>query len=208
MRREGAVALLDDQAVELQLGQAALVTSAPRPVASARASRRRGRRRSSDQRAPGHAGRGFEAGGLDRHLHAERVEHVAGAADRRCSARSRASVPPPSSSQGAPGTASTSRPIASAWSAVISAPERRVASTTTVAWASAATIRLRTGKRQGAGYAGPPLRDDRAGRRDAAGERGVAPGVVAVDAAAQHGDGTAAAVERTGVRGRVDAEGR
>ena len=50
-----------------------------------------------------------------------------------------------------PGTASTSLPSSSAKSAVISAPLRSRASTTTVASHSPAMIRLRAGKRHGAG---------------------------------------------------------
>ena len=50
-----------------------------------------------------------------------------------------------------PGTANTSRPSSIAKSAVMSAPLRSRASTTTVATASPATIRLRAGKRHGAG---------------------------------------------------------
>ena len=50
-----------------------------------------------------------------------------------------------------PGTANTSRPSSSARSAVISAPLRSRASTTTVAAQSPATIRLRAGNRHGAG---------------------------------------------------------
>jgi hypothetical protein len=46
-----------------------------------------------------------------------------------------------------PGTAKTSRPSSSARSAVISAPLRSRASTTTVAWARPATMRFRAGKR-------------------------------------------------------------
>ncbi len=52
----------------------------------------------------------------------------------------------------------------------------------------------------------PPLRDDHARRGDARGERGVAPRVVAVDAAAEHRDRAPTAVERAGVSRRVDAE--
>ena len=50
-----------------------------------------------------------------------------------------------------PGTAKTSRPSSSAKSAVIRAPLRSRASTTTVAAQSPATMRLRAGKRHGAG---------------------------------------------------------
>ena len=52
---------------------------------------------------------------------------------------------------GQPGTASTGRPSSRAKSAVMSAPERAPASTTATAPASPATIRLRAGKRHGAG---------------------------------------------------------
>ena len=50
-----------------------------------------------------------------------------------------------------PGTANTSRPSSSARSAVMRAPLRSRASTTTVAAHSPATMRLRAGKRHGAG---------------------------------------------------------
>ena len=50
-----------------------------------------------------------------------------------------------------PGTTITSRPSSSAKSAVISAPERSRASTTTVAAQRPAMIRFRAGNRQGAG---------------------------------------------------------
>ena len=64
---------------------------------------------------------------------------------------SNAFVPAESGLVISPGTASTSRPSSSAKSAVISAPLRSRASTTTVAAARPATIRLRAGKRHGAG---------------------------------------------------------
>ena len=60
-------------------------------------------------------------------------------------------VVPGAAEGGEPGTAITSRPSSSAWSAVISAPLRARASTTSVAPASAATMRLRAEKRQRAG---------------------------------------------------------
>ena len=86
-------------------------------------------------------------------------------------ARRSAFTPSPSGDQADPGTASTSRPSASAWSAVISAPERLVASITIVTLASAAIRRFRTGKRHGAGSTpSAPLRDDRAGLGDPAGQ--------------------------------------
>ena len=50
-----------------------------------------------------------------------------------------------------PGTAKTSLPSSSARSAVMSAPLRSRASTTTAAAQSPATMRLRAGKRHGAG---------------------------------------------------------
>ena len=50
-----------------------------------------------------------------------------------------------------PGTANTSRPSSSAKSAVIRAPLRSRASTTTVAALRPATMRLRAGNRHGAG---------------------------------------------------------
>ena len=76
-----------------------------------------------------------------------------------------------------PGTASTSRPSSSAKSAVISAPLRSRASTTTVAAQSPAMIRLRAGNRHGAGSTpgaysettSPPPATCRASSRCAAG---------------------------------------
>ena len=93
----------------------------------------------------------------------------------------------------------------SAKSAVINAPLRSRASTTTVACASPAMIRLRaesatvraprqarTRRRQG-GVGDPPC------------ELGVGRRVVAIDAAAQHGDRRAAGVERAAMRLAVDS---
>ena len=77
-----------------------------------------------------------------------------------------------------PGTASTSRPSSSARSAVISAPLRSRASTTSVACVSPATILLRAGNRHGAGSTpGAYSETIEAGRGDLGGERRVgAPG--------------------------------
>ena len=65
--------------------------------------------------------------------------------------RSRSFVPAERPLVISPGTAKTSRPSSSAKSAVIRAPDRSRASTTTVASERAAMIRLRAGNRQGAG---------------------------------------------------------
>ena len=65
-----------------------------------------------------------------------------------------------------PGTTNTSRPSSSAKSAVIRAPERSRASTTTVAVQRPAMIRFRAGKRHGAGSSRPrtPTRSGRSPR--------------------------------------------
>ena len=80
------------------------------------------------------------------------------------------------------------------------------ASTTTVATQSPATMRLRAGKRHGAGATpggysettSPPL-------GYLARELGVRARIVAVDAAAEHGDGRPLRFERTSMRPAVDA---
>ena len=105
-----------------------------------------------------------------------------------------------------PGTVKTSRPSSSARSAVMSAPLRSRASTTTVAAQRPATIRLRAGKRQGAGSTpGAYSETSKPDARDATRELGVSSGVVAVDAAAEHGDGDAVRLERAAVCLGVDA---
>ena len=115
--------------------------------------------------------------------------------------RSSAFVPRESCDVISPGTASTSRPSSSARSAVISAPLRSRASTTTVACASPATIRFRAGKRHGAGST-PGGYSETISPRSAicAASCGVRARVVAVDAAAEHSDRRAAALERAAVR--------
>ncbi len=81
-----------------------------------------------------------------------------------------------------PGTANTSRPSSSAKSAVISAPLRSRASTTTVAAQSPAMIRFRAGKRHGAGSTpGAYSETTRPRLADAPRELGVRGRVVAVD---------------------------
>ena len=81
-----------------------------------------------------------------------------------------------------PGTASTSRPSSSARSAVISAPLRSRASTTTVTCASPATILFRAGKRHGAGSTpGGYSETIQTAARDLGCERRVRARVVAVD---------------------------
>ena len=105
-----------------------------------------------------------------------------------------------------PGTAKTSRPSSSARSAVISAPLRSLASTTTVACARPATIRLRAGKRHGAGSTpGGYSETTRPARADPAGELRMRRRIVAVDAAAENGDRGAAGFERAAMRLAVDA---
>ena len=126
---------------------------------------------------------------------------VTGVAPRRI----RSFVPADSADVISPGTAKTSRPSSSAKSAVISAPLRSLASTTTTAADSPAMIRFLAGKRHGAGSTpGPYSDDDQAGLGDVAGEPPVRRRVVAVDAAAEHGDGRPARVERASVRLTVD----
>ena len=115
-------------------------------------------------------------------------------------------VPHDSAEVISPGTANTSRPSSSARSAVISAPLRSRASTTTVAAARPATILLRAGKRHGAGATpGAYSATISPRRRDPARELRVRGRIVAVDPAAEHGDRRAARVERTAVRFGVDA---
>ena len=133
-----------------------------RTSAAARARRRRARRRrtssscvaepdasaSDDRRAADRPGRPARRGVASMpSASSTSAAHVAGVAPRRRSAF----VPALSALVISPGTASTSRPSSSAKSAVISAPDRSRASTTTVARASPAMIRFRAGKRQGAG---------------------------------------------------------
>ena len=84
-------------------------------------------------------------------LDADHREHVRDARDRRRPETQQVVRAVREREVISPGTASTSRPSSSARSAVISAPLRSRASTTTVASASPATIRLRAGKRHGAG---------------------------------------------------------
>ena len=83
---------------------------------------------------------------------------------------------------------------------MISAPLRSRASTTSVAWVSPATIRLRAGKRHGAGSTpGAYSETIEPGAGDLGGERRVRARVVAVDAAAEHRD-RRAGLERAAVR--------
>ena len=87
---------------------------------------------------------------------------------------------------------------------MISAPLRSRASTTTVASASPATIRLRAGNRHGAGSTpGAYSETIRPCAAISRCERRVGARVVAVDAAAEHGD-RLARFERTAMRGRID----
>ena len=122
--------------------------------------------------------------------------------------RSSAFEPAESADVISPGTAKTSRPSSRAKSAVISAPLRSRASTTTVAAQRPATIRLRAGKAPRRRLdAGRVLRDDEPGRGDLPRELAVRSGIVAVDPAAEHRDRRPAALERAAVRLGVDAAG-
>ena len=106
----------------------------------------------------------------------------------------------------APGTMKHSRPCSSAHEAVISAPLRAGASTTTVASARPLTIRLRRGNVPLLGRdVRRELRDDGAtGRDDRGGEPAVRPRVQDGVAPADDRDGRAAARARRGVGGAVD----
>ena len=156
------------------------------------------------------AGRRSSSRRLDRRARlprAERREDVArapSAATRRASAGR--SCRPRAPSLISPGTAKTSRPSSSARSAVMSAPLRSRASTTTVAAQRPATMRLRAGKRHGAGSTpGAYSETIKPGRGDPARELRVRGRIVAVDAAAEHGDRRRAGLERAAVRLGVDA---
>ena len=105
-----------------------------------------------------------------------------------------------------PGTASTSRPSSSAKSAVISAPLRSRASTTTRRLAEPGDDPVPRGEAPRRGLdARLVLGDDEAALADPSRELRVRRRVVAVDAAAEHGDGHAARLERSAVRLAVDA---
>ena len=88
---------------------------------------------------------------LDPPLDPVGLEHVRAAVTGVAPSRSSAFDPAETDEVISPGTTITSRPSSSAKSAVISAPERSRASTTTVAGQRPAMILLRAGKRQGAG---------------------------------------------------------
>ena len=106
---------------------------------------------------------------------------------------------------GQPGTASTGRPSSRAKSAVISAPERRPASTTATACASPATIRLRAGKRHGAGAVPGQYSDTSAPRLgDPPRQGAVAPRIGHVDPAPEHRHREPARRERALVGRGVD----
>ena len=189
------------------------ISEAVRPSVSASSSARAGDRASSSTIADSPA-----SSDADRpHLVARRPLAPDGTSATTSSAPSQRIAPVRSSSlhpradasHGAPGTASTDRPSSSAKSAVISAPERSPASTTTTASARAATIRLRAGKRQGAaGCARPVLGHDEVARVEHARREGRVPTRRrVVDPAAEHGDGRSADLQRPLVCGGVDAEG-
>ena len=105
-----------------------------------------------------------------------------------------------------PGTAPTGRWCSLAALAVVSDPERRLASTTTVARASRAMIRLRARNRDryGAHPTGTSLTTAPAAATWSS-MPAVCGGVGAVGAAGQHGDGRPVGGEGRPVRGRVDA---
>ena len=111
-----------------------------------------------------------------------------------------------------PGTAPTGRPSCSAKSAVVSDPERSVASTTTVAAASPAMRRLRATKHQRYGVKPGGSSETTAPRSDQLAVQAAARGRVRdVGAAREHGDGPRrprrlGGRERADVRGGVDAE--
>ena len=87
----------------------------------------------------------------------------------------------------------------------MSAPLRSRASTTTVAAHSPAMMRLRAGKRHGAGSTpGSYSETTSPSLADPPRELGVRGRIVAVDPAAEHGDGRASGLERAAVRLAVD----
>ena len=108
----------------------------------------------------------------------------------------------------APGTRKQSRPCSSAQDAVMSAPLRAGASTTTVASASPLMIRFRRGNVPcGRRHVRRELGDDRtAAGDDRLGQAAVRPRVQAAVAAADDRDGRAAGVEGRRVGGAVDAD--
>ena len=110
--------------------------------------------------------------------------------DGRAPSRIRALGPSERSSKIRPGTAQTSRPRSRAWRAVTSEPERGAACTTRVPPASAAMIRLRTGKCQARGGSTPQGNSVTRAPRAAISspEPRVALRVVDPQAAAEHGD--------------------
>ena len=119
---------------------------------------------------------------------------------------SRAFEPAESALVISPGTAKTSLPSSSAKSAVISAPLRSRASTTTDAEQRPATIRFRAGKRHGAGSTpGAYSETTRPLAADLSSELAVGRRVVAVDAAAEHGDGDPACLERAAMSFGIDS---
>ena len=179
---------LADEARELELGERGRDLTGREPGApdelvggERRVGRRRGRRAAASVSGGGGAG---GAGSMPT-ASSTSAAHVTGVAPSRSSAF----VPRESAEVISPGTASTSRPSSSARSAVISAPLRSRASTTTVACASPATMRLRAGKRQGAGSTpGAYSETTSPARGDLGGEGRVGARIVAVDAAAEHRD--------------------
>ena len=122
--------------------------------------------------------------------------------------RRNARQPADAGSPSAPGTRKHSRPCSSAHDAVISAPLRAGASTTTVASASPLMIRLRRGNvpRLGA-TSGAELGHDRAaGRDDRRRQPAWARGWRIAVAGSDDGHGRAAGADRRRVRGAVDAD--
>ena len=104
-----------------------------------------------------------------------------------------------------PGTANTSRPSSSAKSAVISAPDRSLASTTTTASERPATIRFLAGEPPRRLRAGRVLGRDQSIAGDALRQLGVGTWVVPVDPAARGPPGRPAHVERAAMRLAVDS---
>ena len=105
-----------------------------------------------------------------------------------------------------PGTASTSRPRSSAWSAVMSAPERARASTTRTASRAPRSGGFGPGTATGRAVCPARTPRGRARSRGCGGKAGVRARVRDIGAAAQHRDGGAIGFERAKVTGRVDAE--
>ena len=106
---------------------------------------------------------------------------------------SRRLVPSARGSSGWPGTANTSRPCSAAVRAVISVPDRRAASTISTPKATPEMMRLRRGKSCARGAKpGGILADQAAPLADLALQLGMLRRIDVVEAAGEHGDGSAA----------------